>query len=157
MRSLAVCADLGAKPGGTLEQRDTYFAAPHGRLKVREENGAAACLIAYARADRHDERESAYRIVELVDGEEMVSALSQVIGIRVIVEKRRELFLWNRTRIHLDEVTGLGQFIEIEAIAPADSDLSLEEDRVRRLRDAFSLSDDDLVPVSYCDLIDASR
>jgi adenylate cyclase class IV len=42
---------LGAEFAGTLEQRDTYFVVPHGRLKLRQTAGHGAELVAYARAN----------------------------------------------------------------------------------------------------------
>jgi len=64
--------------------------------------------------------------------------------------------LWERVRIHLDQVAGLGAFIEFEAIADATSDLSHQEAQVARLRQAFEIDDGDLVGGSYCDLVSES-
>jgi hypothetical protein len=63
------------------------------------------------------------------------------IGIRGVVAKRRHLLLWQSVRIHLDEVERLGTFIELEAIAPADSDLAHEHGLVAELRDALGITD----------------
>ena len=64
-RSVDVCAGLGGDDRGTLNQRDTYFETPRGRLKLREEPGAAAHLIAYERPDLADHSVSRYRLVEV--------------------------------------------------------------------------------------------
>ena len=58
-----------------------------------------------------------------------------MLGVDVVVEKRRHLLLWETVRIHLDEVTGLGSFVELEAVAGPDSDLSRERAQVGHLRD----------------------
>lgn len=135
-----------------LSQRDTYFRVPRGRLKLREEEGAAAHLIAYERPDLVGQRESRYRIVDVEQPDELVAALSSVLGVRVVIAKERRLFLWEGVRIHLDKVDGLGDFIEFEAVAPAGSDLSREEVQVKTLRQALEIDDADVIGVSYSDL-----
>ena len=136
-----------------LTQRDTYFHAPCGRLKLREEEGAAPHLIAYERPDLAGQRESRCRIVNVEQPDELVAALSSVLGVKVVIAKERRLFLWEGVRIHLDRVDGLGDFIEFEAVAPVGSDLSHEEARVKTLRQAFEIDDDDdVIGVSYSDL-----
>jgi adenylate cyclase class 2 len=154
---LAVCASLGAEARGLLVQRDTYFEVLSGRLKLREEGDAAPHLISYQRADESDQRESRYRIVEVEQAEELIAALGSNLGVKVVVEKKRQLFLWQGVRIHLDLVEALGSFIEFEAIVAADSDLSREQRKVEALRGEFGLADADLVAASYSDLILASR
>lgn len=151
-RSLAACKTLGAEDQGVLVQRDTYFHAPHGRLKLREEEGTAPHLIAYERPDRVGQRESRYGIVHVNQVDELKLALSSALGIKVVVAKKRHLFLWKEVRIHLDEVEGLGNFIEFEAVASDGSDLSREEAHVATLRQAFAIDDSSVIGGSYCDL-----
>ncbi len=151
-RSLAACEALGAEAHGVLVQRDTYFQVPNGRLKLREEEDAVPHLIAYERPDLAGQRESRYRIVNIEQPDELVAALSSVLGVKVVIAKERRLFLWEGVRIHLDKVDGLGDFIEFEAVAPAGSDLSREEAQVMALRKAFEIDDADVIGESYCDL-----
>ena len=129
---------------------------PIGRLKLREESGATPHLISYLRPDESALRESRYRIVEVEKAEELIDALDNNLGIKVVVEKERQLFLWQGVRIHLDRVETLGSFIEFEAVVPTGSNLSRERQRVETLRGEFGLTDADLVASSYCDLILAS-
>lgn len=152
-RSPGVCAAIGAEDRGILRQRDTYFNAATGRLKLREQNGHRAQLIAYDRPDRSGERVSGYRIVEIGDAEELKAALEAALGILVVVAKARRLFLWEGVRIHLDAVEELGRFIEFEAVAPAESDLSREKERVAFLREAFRIDEGELIATSYGDLL----
>jgi predicted adenylyl cyclase CyaB len=154
--SLAACVSLGAEERGALVQRDTYFHAAQGRLKLREEKdevGARAHLIAYERPDLSEERVSRYRIVAVERPAELKAALAAALGIEAVVAKRRRLFLWRQVRIHLDEVGGLGRFVELEAVAGEKSDLSCEEELVRALRREFAIEDADLIGVSYGDLV----
>lgn len=156
-RSLEVCETLGAEDRGVLVQRDTYFEVPRGRLKLREELDGTPHLISYTRPDEPAGRESHYRIVKVPQAEELIAALSATLGIRVVVSKRRRLFIWQSVRIHLDEVEGLGSFVEFEAVATPGSDLSVEIKRVEYLRDRFELEDADLIGTGYADLLLASR
>lgn len=72
---------------------------------------------------------------------------------RGAVEKRRRLLLWREVRIHLDTVEQLGTFVELEAVASPESDLSVEHERVAQLREALAITDDRLVPVGYATLL----
>jgi homotetrameric cytidine deaminase len=142
----------GAEEQGVLRQRDTYFAVPRGRLKLREEDPGGATLIGYERPDDASERVSSYRLVEVPEPGALREALAAANGVAVVVDKRRRLLLWERTvRLHLDDVSGLGSFLEIEAVAQPGSDLGRERDQVARLRDLLEIRDDALVEGSYAD------
>jgi adenylate cyclase class IV len=137
-QSLEACRLLGAVDHGVVWQRDTYFAVPRGRLKLREQRPGSAQLIQYERPDHDGDRESVYRLAEVVDAGSLQASLASALAITVIVEKRRRLFFWQDVRIHLDDVAGLGAFIEFEALAPPDSDLMTEHKRVQQLRMRFA-------------------
>jgi len=64
----------------------------------------------------------------------------------------RRLLIWEGVRIHLDQVDGLGTFIELEAVAPPQSDLNDEQAKVARLR-PLAISDDRLVALGYAELL----
>jgi homotetrameric cytidine deaminase len=150
----ARCAALGAQERGVLVQRDTYFAAPHGRLKLRQSGGAGDELIAYRRPDAAEPGESRYVRAAAADPEALREALAAALGTAVVVAKRRRLYLWNDVRIHLDDVEGLGTFLELEAIVAADgSDLQDARAKLRRLRDELAINDDSLVTEGYSDLL----
>jgi adenylate cyclase class IV len=138
---------------GTLLQRDTYFHAVQGRLKLREAPGAVAELISYRRADRGGPKVSNYRIVPVLDPPAMIAALDDALGIRAVVEKARRLLLWRNVRIHLDEVAGLGSFLELEAVSDAPGGLYAEEAKISELRTALDIEDDLLVARGYVDLL----
>jgi adenylate cyclase class 2 len=153
-RSLKTCEDLGAEDKGVLLQKDTYFNVRKGRLKLRQEGGAAPHLIAYERPDLLGHKESRYRIVEIGDASELEEALAGVLGITGVVSKARRLFLFEGVRIHLDRVDGLGNFIEFEGVAaPGDTDLARFEVLLADLRHSFDIEGADLLSGSYCDLV----
>src|ERR687890_1840046 len=80
-RSLERCVALGAEDRGELRQRDTYFAAPRGRLKLREQEPGGAELIAYERPDAAQPRESRYRIAPVADPPALRDALAAALGV----------------------------------------------------------------------------
>ncbi|HET6507124.1 MAG TPA: cytidine deaminase [Baekduia sp.] len=150
--TLAAALGHGAVDQGVLRQKDTYFAAREGRLKLREEDDGAT-LIAYARADAATARTSAYHLVDVPDPAALAAALDASLGTVVVVEKRRRLLLWEDVRIHLDRVEGLGTWVELEAVAPAGSDLSDEHRKVAELRAALDMGDEDVVAQGYAALL----
>jgi homotetrameric cytidine deaminase len=152
-RTLELALGLGAEDRGEIAQTDTYFARARGRLKLREQQPGDAELIQYHRADASGARESEYRRVPAADAPALREALDAALGTLVVVEKRRRLLLHENVRIHIDEVEGLGSFVELEAVAEPGSDLSAEQDKVDRLRAQLEIGDDALVAESYSDLL----
>jgi adenylate cyclase class IV len=152
-RSRELCLSLQAEDHGELFQRDTYFQVTHGGLKLREQRPGQAHLIQFDRASEPQERESRYRLIDVGDGPVLRAALESALGVRVSVLKRRHLFIWQAVRIHLDEVQGLGNFIEFEAVAQEQSDLTREYELVRELRELFAVSDERLVAQGYAEQI----
>jgi adenylate cyclase, class 2 len=148
-RSLEVCRAIAATDAGVIDQVDTHFDVRRGRLKLRQELPGQPHLIQYERADRPQARQSAYRIVAVEDGDRLRAALAASLGVVVTVEKRRHLFLWRQVRIHLDDVAGLGRFIELEAVAPEGSDLVNEHSLVAELRGVLGITDDRLCASGY--------
>ena len=148
-RSLAVCRELGAEDHGVLRQRDTYFRARAGRLKLREEEPGGATLIQYDRPDAAAVRESRYRLTRVPDPDELRASLDAALGTLVVVEKERHLLLSEGVRIHLDTVQGLGSFVELEAVAPPESDLTVERANVARLQRELGI--EEILTDSYSD------
>lgn len=141
-----------------LQQRDTYFHVQRGRLKLREVRREGAPpqteLIQYLRPDDPDARASDYLVVSVTDPEALREALARALGVRVVVAKRRELYLWRHTRIHLDVVERLGAFVELETVV---TDPSFSADARAELAQgaaALGICDPDRVAVSYADLLE---
>jgi adenylate cyclase class 2 len=151
--TFAAALELGAQDHGMLRQRDTYFHAVQGRLKLREAPPQPAELIAYARAELAGPKVSLYRVVPVSDHAALTDALADSLGVRVVVEKVRRLLLWRNVRIHLDRVADLGDFVEIEAVATSPGGLEVERDRVEQLRATLGITDERLVAAGYADLL----
>lgn len=150
--TLARCLALGAVEVGTLAQRDTYFAGRRGRMKLRADQDGAV-LISYRRPDSAEASESTYVLAPVDKPNALTEALEAALGSTVVVTKQRRLLLWEGVRIHLDEVDGLGSFIEFEAVLPDAGDLEAAQAKVAHLRDALQIADDALVSVGYSDLL----
>jgi predicted adenylyl cyclase CyaB len=119
-------ADLGAELRWARTQRDVFFHVPAGYLKLRRVEGEPGELIAYVRASGRDPRPSDYDIATVEDAATLEHVLTRSLGVRGVVEKVRTLYLWRHTRIHLDAVAGLGEFMELETVV---RDIPLEEAR----------------------------
>ena len=152
-RTLERALALGAEDRGEIRQRDTYFARARGRLKLREQEAGEGELIQYRRSDGTDARESNYRRVPTGEAAGLREALDAAFGTLVVVEKTRRLLLWENVRIHLDDVEGLGTYMELEAVTTEGSDLAFEHEKVARLRTELGIGDDALVGESYSDLL----
>jgi homotetrameric cytidine deaminase len=150
--TLAAALGHGASDEGVLHQRDVYFRAQTGRLKLRIEPDRAQ-LIAYRRADAATARLSEYHLVDVPDPDALTAALVATLGITVEVVKRRHLLLWHDVRIHLDDVDGLGRWVELEAVAPHTSDLADEHMKVAELRDVLGIGDERVVAEGYAAML----
>jgi homotetrameric cytidine deaminase len=152
-RTLELALALGANDEGEIVQRDTYFDGSRARVKLREQTPGDDELIAYRRPDDDEARVSEYLRVAVPGAEALREALDSAYGTRVVVAKRRRLLLWDDVRIHLDEVEGLGSYMELEALAPQESDLEPARQKVERLRRELQIDDANLVAGSYSDLL----
>jgi len=142
-----------------LFQIDTYFRVPHGRLKLREIDAAgehSAELIQYHRPDALGARTSSYRRipVDSDQGASLKAALCSALGELTTVRKQRTVAIWRSTRIHLDQVEGLGRFVELETVLGDAPDSAaagrVEFDDVVNWLELASLES---IPGSYSDLL----
>ena len=148
-----IALSLGARRVGLLFQRDTYFLIHPGRLKLREFGDKTAELIYYERNELSRHRRSMFQIARCVNPDGVREILSKALGTRSVVEKKRTLYLYGSTRIHFDEVTGLGNFVEIES--PIGTSVEVARRVTSFLTKRLQLKDSDYVPGSYVDLLEA--
>jgi homotetrameric cytidine deaminase len=151
-RTLELALKLGASDEGEIAQRDTYFGGSRARVKLREQTPGEDELIAYRRPDGDDAKGSDYLRVPVPDAAALKEALDASYGTKVVVTKRRHLLLWQNVRIHLDEVEGLGRYIELEGLVDGGDDGPARE-RVERMRRQLEIDDANLVAGSYSDLL----
>lgn len=138
---------------GTDHQIDTYFNVPDGRLKLREgtiENR----LIFYKRNDQPGPKQSDFILFATDKENSPKEILTTSLGVKVIVDKQREIYFIDNVKFHIDTVTGLGDFVEIEVIdyegnMPIDDMTSV----CNKYMELFKIPKDDLLSVSYSDLL----
>jgi len=99
-----------------IEQDDTFFHVAQGRLKLREFGDGSAELIHYHRSNGTEARPSDYVRVPVPDAAALREALARGCGVLHRVRKRRLLLRLGPTRLHLDRVEGLGDFVELEVV-----------------------------------------
>jgi len=138
---------------GTDHQTDTYFNVSSGRLKLREgviENN----LIYYQRIDQEGPKLSECQLTPVNNPAVLKDMLERSIGVKVIVMKKREIYFIENVKFHIDEVPGLGNFVEIEA-----SNLNKDVSREELLRQCnyymreLEITETDLVNRSYSDML----
>jgi predicted adenylyl cyclase CyaB len=133
-----------------LNQKDIYFAYDKGLLKLRIENGKHY-LIKYNR-NESGKRWSKYQILNL-DGDAPYDYLKDILRTETIVEKKRLLYVYKNTRIHLDKVKQLGYFIELETVLAGN-----KKDATREFNfivELLKLNDEEELRCSYKNLIDS--
>jgi predicted adenylyl cyclase CyaB len=87
------------------------------------------------------------------DGDVLKAALAAALGTRGVVRKRREIYFWHNVRIHLDEVIGLGTFLELEAVLAPEDDENLAQERLDHLCEKLGIAENDLLGQSNADLL----
>ena len=140
---------INAKQDSILLQKDIYYKIPAGLLKLRIENGTKT-LIFYNRDETSENRWSDFNLLKIED-DNAEEFLSKLFVVEQVVEKKRELFWFNNTRIHLDEVKELGYFLELETIV-----LDGKEDAEKRFDEIVALLNLDVskqIKKSYKNLI----
>lgn len=119
---------INAKQDSVFLQKDIYYKVPTGLLKLRIENGTKT-LIYYNRNEVSENRWSDFNLLKIED-DNAEEFLSKLFVVEQIVEKERKLFWFNNTRIHLDEVKELGNFLELETLVldgKADAEKRFDE------------------------------
>ena len=146
----------GAAYIGTDLQTDTYFNVPHGRLKLREGN-IENNLIFYDRNNQAGPKQSVFSLFPVDQPVLLKEIMSNALGKKVIVQKTREIYFINNVKFHLDQVDGLGEFVEIEA-SNKSADLKVEvlKEQCSFYMQAFEIQENDLINHSYSDMLTES-
>ena len=146
---------LGADLWGDLRQTDTYFAVPEGRLKLRETAGLQGELIFYRRDEESADRASDYEVSRTTEPASLRDLLSAALGVLAVVKKRRTLLVLDGARIHLDNVEGLGSFLELEV--PVQEDDAPARDKIDWLLGELGLTWEQCIRASYLDLVTETK
>lgn len=148
----AACALTGARPE-EIVQHDVFFRCADGRLKLRRFADGSGELIQYRRPDRSGPKTSDYVLAPTPAPGPLREALARALGEAGEVIKRRRLWLAGRTRIHLDDVRGLGCFMELEVVLADGEDAAVGRAEADALMARLGVSDADLVDRAYVDLL----
>ena len=145
---------LSDTPCQIISQEDTFFCSPHGRLKLRVLAPEHGQLVYYFRSDAAGPKRSEYHIFETSNPAGLKFILAAALGVRGEVSKTRYLYLTGQTRIHLDDVKGLGRFVELEVVMrPGQSEAegrAIAEGLMRKL----GIQPTDLIELAYMDLLE---
>lgn len=144
---------LSDTPVTLLEQEDIFFNCQSGRLKLRIFDKNNGELIHYYRDDQTDAKESKYNIVHVDNPLELKLVLSMALIIKGTVKKRRFLYITGQTRIHLDSVEQLGDFLELEYVLQDDEDRNQATMYVNEIMKKLTINNSDLIAEAYIDLL----
>jgi predicted adenylyl cyclase CyaB len=148
--------NLSDTPVEVIPQDDTFFNVQRGRLKLRILSGERGQLIYYTRPDREGPKRSDYHISHTSDPANLKRVLELAYGIRGVIRKTRYLYLVGQTRIHLDDVEGLGQFMELEVVMREGQSDADGQAIAEGLLDSLGVERSDLIEGAYMDLLESS-
>ncbi|SEP87891.1 class IV adenylate cyclase [Neolewinella agarilytica] len=145
----------GAEFKGTDHQVDHYFNVPEGRLKLRSGN-IEHSLIFYKRNNQAGPKDSSVALTRIATQElanSFAQTLDAALGTWVKVDKQREIYFIDNVKFHLDEVVGLGSFLEIEAIGNSPDQRPELLAQCQQYMKLLEVRPDELVENSYSDLL----
>jgi len=136
-----------------IHQEDVFFHTEGTRLKLRMFTPDCGELIRYERANTADARLSTYSIAPTSDPLTLLEILSKILGVAGVVKKHRTLYLVGQTRIHIDQVQDLGDFLELEVVLQPGQNASEGKGIAEVLLDEFRITPDQLIGEAYIDLL----
>jgi adenylate cyclase class IV len=151
----AICRKLEAMHVGDIDQTDTYYRVPNGRLKKREAKGERTEYIFYDRPDRISPKLSHFTIYS--EREALERFGRHPLAEWVVVRKKRHLYLLRGIRIHLDSVEGLGDFIEFEALVSPEQNVVNCHRQIAALRMEFAPVLGEAISSGYSDMLAAEQ
>lgn len=146
--------ELSDTPVEIIPQEDVFFNVSQGRLKLRILASDNAQLIYYTRPDQEGPKRSDYHIAHTTDPENLKRVLELSYGIRGVVKKTRYLYLVGQTRIHLDDVEGLGHFMELEVVMKDGQSDGEGQEVAEGLMASLGVERSDLLEGAYMDMLE---
>lgn len=148
---------LSDTPLEIIQQEDTFFFTPTGRLKLRVMAPDLGELIYYDRPDQEGPKHSEYYLAKTQDPENLKTILSMALGIRGVVVKTRYLYNIGQTRIHLDNVDKLGQFVELEVVLRNGQNEAQGQAIAKDLMGKLGIGREALIKGAYMDLLESQE
>lgn len=146
---------LSDVPVEVIPQEDTFFVTPRERLKLRVLSENDGQLIYYTRPDQEGPKRSDYQIYRTSEPEGLKRVLELAYGVRGVVRKTRYLYLVGQTRVHLDDVEGLGQFMELEVVLDDGQSDTEGQAIAEELMARLGVGKNDLLEGAYVDLLES--
>ncbi len=146
-------AILKAKHVETLQQTDIYFGIPKGRLKLRQINNEKTQLTYYERENTPKPKRSDVFIIEIPENVTFIALLKRILEVKATVKKTREIYWHKRTRIHLDTVDSLGDYVELEKTLKNPKELEKSIKLLEKVRKTLEINSENLERLSYGDLV----
>jgi adenylate cyclase len=153
-KATALAASIADSGPEVIEQEDVFFNVPRGRLKLRILSPTEGKLIFYERPDQYGPKLARYSIFETAQPFELKDILSRACGVKNVVRKTRRLYMVGRTRIHIDNVESLGDFLELEVVLAEAEDPSVGEAEAREWMEKLGIESLQLVDKAYVDLLE---
>ncbi|MCC7408519.1 MAG: class IV adenylate cyclase [Phycisphaeraceae bacterium] len=150
-------AALATQGPTEIFQDDTFFPCPAGRLKLRAFSETTGELIFYRRPDHLGPKESFYLRSPTHDPASLRELLTLAYGVAGRVIKHRTLYLVGRTRVHLDRVQNLGEFLELEVMLGNDEPPDSAMHEALHLMTRLGIDNTQLVEGAYMDLLIAQK
>ncbi|MFW9922512.1 MAG: class IV adenylate cyclase [Candidatus Thorarchaeota archaeon] len=144
--------ELGARLYGYDKQTDIYFNSENGRLKLRKGEIEGA-LVYYERENIKGIKPSNFSLFKPENPEQLEEILRKALGVKVEVVKKREMYFYDNVKFNIDEVEGLGNFIEIEAMTEDPNEIDYLKILVRDYLLLFQINETDIQSLSYSDLL----
>jgi predicted adenylyl cyclase CyaB len=149
----AIAAGLSDVGPELIQQEDHFFHCNGARLKLRILALDRGELIRYERADLAGARCSHYLIARSSDPMILLDILTKTLGRVGLVKKERTLYLIDQTRVHLDRVSNLGDFLELEVVLRAGQSEAEGQRIADTLLSTLSIDKGDLIGEAYVDLL----
>ncbi|XP_044253947.1 uncharacterized protein LOC123004655 [Tribolium madens] len=146
---------LSETPGEIIKQHDTFYSVVKGRLKLRKFESGDAQLIYYERPDVEGPKLSSYEktFINSEGVQDLHKVLDKALGSNGIVEKVRYLFMVGQTRVHIDSVENLGDFMELEVVLKPEQSPGDGEKIALELMEDLGVGKEDLLSGAYTDLL----
>ncbi|MFX0114584.1 MAG: class IV adenylate cyclase [Candidatus Hodarchaeota archaeon] len=142
--------NAGAIFKGLDRQIDTYFNVKYGRLKLRE-GQIENYLIWYNRSNSKGSKKSEILLFRPGNGHSLKDILIASLGVFAVVDKKRQIYFLENVKFHIDDVKGLGDFIEVEAQGSPGEEEQLQE-QCEYYRKQLGVQKEEIIGCSYSDL-----
>ena len=148
-----IAAEIADRGPFIVEQEDTFFRCRSGRIKLRRFSEAEGELIYYERGNEAGPKLCTYIISRTLEPDRVRDILSKTSPVHGVVKKRRVVYTVGQTRIHLDDVEGLGEFVELECVLSPGQDAVEGIQQIESLMERLGISKEDIIDKSYIDLL----